>query len=136
MEDYGTYYDNYENYKMDERPTVQYTVCKFWPSGFMFKKLYKKGKQCEAGWPCCRPNSICNKDGLCETEKGLNEIEFHVDKRKCDKGKFPCKKSALDAMNKFRIQLAAGNISAKNGNFPMGKEIYKLRLEKISDEIK
>lgn len=44
---------------------------------------------------------------------------------------FPCKKSALDAMNKFRIQLAAGNISAKNGNFPMGKEIYKLVNFKI-----
>lgn len=44
---------------------------------------------------------------------------------------FPCKKSALDAMNKFRIQLAAGNISAKNGKFPMGKEIYKLVNFKI-----
>ncbi|VDN60968.1 unnamed protein product [Dracunculus medinensis] len=117
MQDYGTYYDNYDDYKTDERPTVQYTVCKFWPSGFMFKKLYKKGKQCKVGWPCRRRNSVCNKDGLCETEKT----------EKCDGENVPLKKSALDAMNKFRIQLAAGKIPAKNGKFPMGKEIYKLK---------
>ncbi|VDN54126.1 unnamed protein product [Dracunculus medinensis] len=52
--------------KIKEKRHIQFTVCKFWPNGESFKKLYVKGKRCHRGWKCAKHGSFCNSDKLCE----------------------------------------------------------------------